>query len=618
MLILSSGVTPGAGRRAQAEAARSQAHGLHLEGWEAGERGALNVLNAFLRTQLRRYNKHRQRADRPCVSSISPYLRFGEVQLVYAVDRTKGAVQISPQLVYAVAVAQAAGSATDNLVKKFIGRLIWRDFCYYMMYWFPQVSDCNLRPKFNFLRWEGSEEELEQWKMGCTGYPLVDAGMRQLRHTGYMHNMLRLTTASFLCKELLVDWRHGERWFRARLLDADLAINAVMWQNVSGSGPEPTKKSREGIGCPVAASKAVDPTGDFVRAWLPELAKLPLEYLHQPWEAPPEVLARAGVCLEAWAQPVVTAPALGRYFPPMVELKAAHERVVHSYSSMNRAYVDSTGSKDGGDVAKLRDGRSVRMRTRGLFTAPKEYRSELYEAPQRRRPGSAPTKTGSGGGQDARAPSTRPADIAVSRPRGDVPSSQMSRGDKASGESAATAAPERGTAPAEYAKRSQHDATALAMKNTRSDTSRRSCSRPDLGNAEICRSTHEQPSTQNRVTNGVGDPLKEQELKAHAERANIFLENYAKMQRDIEDGSFVLKKPTRWQMPDGVASTSMTALLRCGMNVIAFDKDPHMVGSAGMRLQTYENEPDGSRETQTNKQVAVVASEAEDAGTDDV
>ena len=188
---------------------------------------------------------------------------------------------------------------------------------------FQHLPEQNWRSKFDAYPWRDSTDDLKAWQRGLTGYPLVDAGMRELWQTGWMHNRVRMITASFLVKHLRIDWRRGEAWFWDTLLDADLANNAAGWQWVAGSGADASPYFR--IFNPITQGQKFDPNGEYVRRWCPELARLPNEFIHAPFNAPPEVLTKAGV-------------ALGRTYPwPLVEHSRARNAALAGYQLVQAA-----------------------------------------------------------------------------------------------------------------------------------------------------------------------------------------------------------------------------------------------------------------------------------------
>ena len=180
----------------------------------------------------------------------------------------------------------------------------WREFAHHLLYHFPSLPDENWRPGFNFYPWRNSPADLKAWQQGQTGYPFVDAGMRELWQTGFMHNRVRMVAASFLVKHLRIDWRRGEAWFWDTLLDADLANNAAGWQWVAGSGADASPYFR--IFNPILQGEKFDPDGDYIRRWCPELKDLSNADIHAPFKAKADVLARAGVELgKTYPRPIV-------------------------------------------------------------------------------------------------------------------------------------------------------------------------------------------------------------------------------------------------------------------------------------------------------------------------
>jgi deoxyribodipyrimidine photo-lyase len=257
--------------------------------WQPGEKGAINRLETFIARELAEYRTLRDRPDRHNVSRLSPHLHFGE---------------ISPRTVWAKVSRHSDDASRRQDVVKFLSELGWREFAYHLLYHFPSLPERNWRSSFDAYPWHDDKAHLTAWQRGQTGFPLVDAGMRALWRTGWMHNRVRMVAASFLVKHLRIDWRRGEAWFWDTLLDADLANNAAGWQWVAGSGADASPYFR--IFNPILQGRTFDPNGDYIRRWCPELAHLPTRFIHAPFEASPEILERAGVRLgETYPKPIV-------------------------------------------------------------------------------------------------------------------------------------------------------------------------------------------------------------------------------------------------------------------------------------------------------------------------
>jgi deoxyribodipyrimidine photo-lyase len=273
--------------------------------WQPGEAGARKRLDRFVKTGLADYRTQRDRPDKENISRLSPHLHFGE---------------ISPRQLWARMAIESEDQAKAASAEKFLAEIGWREFSHHLLYHFPTLPDANWRPAFDAYPWRDSEADLKAWQRGMTGYPLVDAGMRELWHTGFMHNRVRMVAASFLIKHLRIDWRRGEEWFWDTLLDADLANNAAGWQWVAGSGADASPYFR--IFNPMMQGEKFDPDGAYVRRWCPELAKLPDDAIHAPFKAKPEVLAKAGV-------------ELGRTYPkPIVDHDEARAKALAGYKAV--------------------------------------------------------------------------------------------------------------------------------------------------------------------------------------------------------------------------------------------------------------------------------------------
>lgn len=266
------------------------------ETWQPGERGAWDRLDAFLDAKLHSYAEGRDFPGQEITSRLSPHLAFGE---------------IGPRQIWAE-IERPDRSFPPESTAKLRAEIGWREFAWHLLFHNPDLATRNFNSGFDAFGWLEPGAELEAWQRGRTGYPLVDAAMRQLWQTGWMHNRLRLVAGSFLVKHLLLDWRLGEAWFWDTLVDADPASNAVGWQWVAGAGADAAPFFR--IFNPVLQSRKFDGAGAFIRRYVPELARLPDAEIHAPWEAPPAVLEAAGVRLgKTYPHPVVGhAPARAR------------------------------------------------------------------------------------------------------------------------------------------------------------------------------------------------------------------------------------------------------------------------------------------------------------------
>jgi deoxyribodipyrimidine photo-lyase len=253
--------------------------------WKPGERNARKQLEVFIDEAVAAYGEQR---DVPAVrgtSRLSPYLHMGE---------------ISPRQIWHAIRARAEGRGAD----KYLAEIGWREFSYHLLYHFPELPQKPFNSRFSDFPWEDNPKLLKAWQRGNTGYPIVDAGMRELWETGWMHNRVRMIVASFLTKHLLIPWQEGAAWFWDTLLDADLASNSASWQWVAGSGADAAPYFR--IFNPILQGKKFDPEGEYVRRYVPELAKLPVKHIHAPWEAPEDVLKQAGIVLgKNYPKPVV-------------------------------------------------------------------------------------------------------------------------------------------------------------------------------------------------------------------------------------------------------------------------------------------------------------------------
>ena len=239
-----------------------------------GELEAIKKLEKFIAKDLGHYKLKRNYPGENAVSGLSPHLHFGE---------------ISPNTIWYAIKSYPSDVNTDH----FCSELGWREFAYYLLYHRPEIVSSNLKSKFDSFPWGYDEKLFHAWKTGQTGVPMVDAGMRELWQTGYMHNRLRMIVASFLVKNLFIHWKHGANWFLECLFDADLANNSAGWQWASGCGVDSAPYLR--IFNPIKQADKFDPDGVYIRRFIPEISKLPFEYLTQPWKAPSHVLQAAGV-----------------------------------------------------------------------------------------------------------------------------------------------------------------------------------------------------------------------------------------------------------------------------------------------------------------------------------
>ena len=219
--------------------------------------------------------------------------------------------------------AAAETPGADKGLETFIREVIWREFSNTLLFYWPDLPDAPFRKDFAAFPWRRDEKLLKTWQRGQTGYPIVDAGMRELWHTGYMHNRVRMVVASFLIKHLMIPWQEGEAWFWDTLVDADLANNAASWQWVAGSGADAAPYYR--IFNPVTQGEKFDPGGAYVKRWVPELRELPADILHAPWMVPALELKAAGVVL-------------GKSYPhPVVDHAAARVRALSAYEDVKAA-----------------------------------------------------------------------------------------------------------------------------------------------------------------------------------------------------------------------------------------------------------------------------------------
>ena len=271
--------------------------------WDIGEKGAYERLTKFIDNGIKYYKEGRNFPAKPFVSRISPHIHFGE---------------LSPNQAWYLAKEKGV----DKNIDHFLSELGWREFSYCQLYFNPDLPRKNLQSKFDTFPWEDNPKNLLAWQKGRTGIPMVDAGMRELWLTGSMHNRVRMVVGSFLVKNLLLNWHHGERWFWDCLVDADLASNSASWQWIAGCGADAAPYFR--IFNPVTQGEKFDPDGEYIRQYIPELKELPNKYLYNPSEAPKEVLEKANIVI-------------GKDYPePIVNLKTSRDKALEAFKSLKK------------------------------------------------------------------------------------------------------------------------------------------------------------------------------------------------------------------------------------------------------------------------------------------
>ena len=280
------------------------------ESWKIGEEAAYQKFDSFLSKGLDGYKEGRNFPSKLNVSRLSPYLHFGE---------------ISPNYIwYKLQLKMGLGYSDD--IDHFCSELGWREFSYYLLYYFPNLPKQNLNSKFDAFPWSEDPNLLRCWQKGQTGIPIVDAGMRELWTTGYIHNRVRMIVGSFLVKNLLLHWRHGEKWFWDCLVDADLANNSASWQWVAGCGADAAPYFR--IFSPLTQGQKFDQSGEYTRKFVPELQNIPDKYLFNPWEAPEDILRNSGIIL-------------GKNYPrPIIDLTQSRNRALAAFSSLKSVEYD--------------------------------------------------------------------------------------------------------------------------------------------------------------------------------------------------------------------------------------------------------------------------------------
>ncbi|AXI00879.1 deoxyribodipyrimidine photo-lyase [Sporosarcina sp. PTS2304] len=268
--------------------------------WQPGEAAAIECWQTFRRKGLSDYKEGRDIPAQPNVSQLSPYLAWGNISV--------------RSLWYS---ALATDGVADEQIEAFLRQLAWRDFAHYQLLYFPHMLERPVRPEFEKFPWQPSDENFLAWKKGRTGYPLVDAGMRELWQTGYMHNRVRMIAASFLIKHLLIDWREGMKWFEETLVDWDIANNAMGWQWVAGSGFDASPYFR--VFNPIVQGEKFDESATYVKKWIPELRDIPAKYIFEPMKAPASIVE-----------------SMGDYPKPIVDHRAARARALAAYETCKK------------------------------------------------------------------------------------------------------------------------------------------------------------------------------------------------------------------------------------------------------------------------------------------
>jgi len=280
--------------------------------WEPGEEGSEDKLERFMNQGLLNYKEGRNFPSKKNVSQLSPHLHFGEV---------------SPNQVWYRAQFEESVSGIKESLHHFLSELGWREFSYSLLYHFPDLPEKNLQKRFDKFPWIKNKNFLDSWKKGLTGYPIVDAGMRELWQTGYMHNRVRMVVGSFLVKNLLLHWHEGESWFWDCLIDADLASNSASWQWIAGCGADAAPYFR--IFNPITQGVKFDSEGEYTKKYLPELQDIPNKYLFNPWEAPKEVLEKANIIL-------------GQDYPfPIIDIRESREKALDAFATTKLKQIES-------------------------------------------------------------------------------------------------------------------------------------------------------------------------------------------------------------------------------------------------------------------------------------
>lgn len=273
--------------------------------WSFGEKSAQKKLDAFIKKGLSSYEKNRNFPGLDNISKLSPNLHFGEISQNQIIDKVLNLGKLHAKKID---------------IDCFVSEIIWREFATYLMFHFNSLHSENFQNKFDNFPWQYNEKLFQAWKTGNTGYPLIDAGMRELWQTGFMHNRVRMVVASFLVKNLMIHWHIGRDWFWNCLVDADLASNSFNWQWIAGSGVDPTPYFR--IFNPTLQGEKFDKDGLYTRKFVPELKNLPNKYLFKPWKAPEKVLIAAKL-------------SLGIDYPkPIIDLDNSRKRALAAYKTI--------------------------------------------------------------------------------------------------------------------------------------------------------------------------------------------------------------------------------------------------------------------------------------------
>ncbi len=276
-------------------------HEKLLDKWSPGEAGAQEKLKIFLSNGINGYSEGRNRPDKQHTSMLSPHIRFGEISIRE--------------------VAKSIENINTEDAEIFYKELVWREFSYHLLYHFPHLVDTNLQKKFNNFKWLDNQNHLKLWQKGMTGYPIIDAGMRQLYETGYMHNRVRMIVGSFLVKNLMTHWKYGQEWFWDTLVDADIASNSASWQWVAGTGADAAPYFR--IFNPITQSKKFDPDGVYIKKYVHELKDIPNNIIHMPSDYDTETLKNYGLIL-------------GEDYPfPIVDLSITRDRALSAFKELS-------------------------------------------------------------------------------------------------------------------------------------------------------------------------------------------------------------------------------------------------------------------------------------------